>query len=246
MSKGNQSPSALRSARLRSQYATTVHETPLPPKTNAPAMQCRTGPDMHHRPQGSRLSALPRSQTKAEDLEPIRLHLRRLQVPGEHLLLVLHLVAVPEECCFAVERGRTITHMSAIHPHRLKSIHARCAGREAGDSLIRLPQQTLHTQQHAPRIQHRAPRPRPLHSPSRFENIQTYPPPHVNIRMIYGRAEHHLRRRVGVVGGILDGEFEGQAGVRCVGGAGEGGGPVRYVGFGGEGGEAGGGGGDEG
>lgn len=58
--------------------------------------------------------------------------------------------------------------------------------------------------------------------------------------MVDGCLEQDVRRRVGVVCGVVDSEFEGETGVRCVDRAGEGGVPFGDVGAGGEGGEAGG------
>lgn len=107
------------------------------------------------------------------------------------------------------------------------------------DSLIRLAQQTLHAQQHAPRIQHRAPG-------LALQDVQAYAPAEVDVGVVDGRLERHVRRGVGVVVREEDLELEGQVLVGCPLRAGEGGAPVGQVGFGGEGGEARGGRGHEG
>jgi len=111
--------------------------------------------------------------------------------------------------------------------------------------LVRLPQQTLNTQQHTPRVQHRAPRPF-LSRPAGLQNIETNPSAHVDVGVVNGGFEEHLRRGVGVVGRVGEREFEGQGGVGRVDGARDGGVPSGDVGCAGEGGEAGGGGGHEG
>lgn len=94
------------------------------------------------------------------------------------------------------------------------------------NSLIRLPQQTLHAQQHALRVQRRAPRAL-LALPAGLQNVQADAPAHVDVRVVDGRLEEHLGRRVGVVGGEGERELEGERGVGRVGGAGEGRVPAR-------------------
>lgn len=105
-------------------------------------------------------------------------------------------------------------------------------GVRSGNSLVRLPQKTLQTQQHALHIVNS--------TPLVLQDVETDAAAEVDVRVIDGRLEEDGGRRVGVVGRECEGELEGEAGVGCLRGADNGGGPVHEVAVGvGEGGDAG-------
>lgn len=89
------------------------------------------------------------------------------------------------------------------------------------DSLVRLAQQALKTDQDRPDVQHR----RPLV----LEDVQADPSLEVEVGVVDRGAEVDLRRHKGVSGGELEGKLEGEAGVGCAFGAEKGCVPVEHV-----------------
>lgn len=96
------------------------------------------------------------------------------------------------------------------------------------NSLIRLPQQTLQTNQHGPNIQHR--------TPFILQDIQTDPPLEIDVGVVNGCPELDLGRHEGISGRELKGELQCEARVGSVCGTGHGGVPVEHVAVVGEGG----------
>ena len=86
-----------------------------------------------------------------------------------------------------------------------RELEIRTRELKKGDSLIRLAQQTLQTQQHALHIVYRA--------PLVLEYIQTDPSTKIHIRVIDGRFEQHCWWCIRVLLRELKGEFEDEVGV---------------------------------
>ena len=100
------------------------------------------------------------------------------------------------------------------------------------DPLIGFPQKTLQAQEDALHVVHGA--------PLILEDIQTDPAGEVDVRMVDGRLEKNVWRRVRVGGGEVEGEFELETVVVCSLGTDDGRRPVEQIAVGiGKGGDAG-------
>ena len=129
---------------------------------------------------------------------------------------------------FLLNSAGSLSHNSAASPLRGLALEERYqspftvsvrhskSGRGL-DILVRLPQQTLQTQQHAHYVQHG--------TPLLLEDVQAYAPAEVDVRMVDGGFEDDGRGRIRVVGREGEGELEDEVGVRSGVGAGESAGP---------------------
>jgi hypothetical protein len=156
-------------------------------------------------------------------LDTTSIQLLRRLVPRQHQPLVLRRILLPQLGRLSIEGTRTAHVLVLILPPLSILNH----------SLIRLPQQTLQTQQHRPNIVHG--------TPLILQNIEANAAAHVDVGVVDGRLEEHRRRRHGVRGAELHAELEDEVGVGRVGGPVDGRRPERHVFVVREGGDAGGG-----
>ena len=133
-------------------------------------------------------------------------------VAGEDEALVLGGVLVPELCGLAVERARAV--MLSVHHYWRRYRHVF-------DSLVRLAQQALQTQQDSGDVVDGA--------PLVLEDIETDAAGEVDVGVVDRGLVEDGRRHVGVVVGEVHGQLEDEVGVGSVGRAVDSGSPDSHV-----------------